>query len=103
VCACKQNKKQGLGFKLGRTVVDTQKLKDVAATLTTGAALAVGYVLAMVPPSSTAVQAECSLSDAQLVALQMSATAILRCNEANATCGYNMTLSSILDGTTIGV
>jgi hypothetical protein len=61
------------------------------------------YILAMVQPSSTVLEAECLLSDAQLAALQMSATAILGLNEANVTCGYNMTLSSILGGTTIGV
>ena len=84
---------------LGRTVVDTQKLKDVAATLVAGGVLTVTYLMAMVP-SSTGGEAECLLSDAQKVALKMSATAILGLDEANATCGYNMTLSSILDGTT---
>jgi hypothetical protein len=65
--------------------------------------LVVAYLLTMVPPSPTVSEVECSLSDAQLTGLQLYAKAVLGLDEANATCGYNMTLGSIIDGTTTSV
>ena len=48
---CAQNEKQGLGFTLGKTVIDMQYLKVVASQLVTGGALVVTYLLALSPPT----------------------------------------------------
>ena len=86
---CEQNKGQGLGFKLGRTVVDTEKLKTAAAQFVAGGSIVVAYLLAM---ASTATGHEqCGLSAVQTGMIQAAMA------ERNASCALNMTLASILD------
>ena len=85
---CKQNKGQGLGFKLGRTVLDTDKLKATAAQLITGGGLVVTYVLAMASP--VAGYEQCGLSAVQTGMIQAAMA------ERNARCALSMTLASVL-------
>ena len=86
---CGQNKKQGLGFMLGKTVVDTQYLKVVAAQLITGGALVGAYLLALANPSAG--QDQCALS-----AVQASTIQALQA-ERNSNCSMDMTVPSILN------
>ena len=88
---CEQNKGQGLGFKLGRTVLDTDKLKTVAAQAITGGGLVVAYMLAMASPPAG--HEQCGLSAVQSGMIQAAMA------ERNASCALNMTLASILDAT----
>ena len=84
----RQNKGQGLGFKLGRTVVDTDKLKAVAAQLVVGGGLVVTYLLAMASPAPG--HEQCGLSAVQSGMIQAAMA------ERNESCVLNMTLASIL-------
>ena len=88
---CGQNKGQGLGFKLGRTVLDTDKLKSAAAQAITGGGFVVAYMLAMASPPAG--HEQCGLSAVQSGMIQAAMA------ERNASCALNMTLASILDAT----
>ena len=75
--------------QLGRAVLDTDKLKALAAQLITGGGIVVAYLLAMASPPAGHEQCELSAVQAGMIQAAMA--------ERNASCALNMTLASILD------
>ena len=90
-----QNHGQGLGFKLGHTVIDRRTLTSAAAKMVTGftSVYAVLIALGEKPGGSegagTAAHV-CELSAAQVSMVQ----SVLQ--ERNASCSFNMTVDEIL-------
>ena len=90
-----QNSGQGLGFKLGHTVIDRKTLTSAAAKMVTGFTTIYAVLLALggKPGSSAGVGVEagvCELSAAQVSMVQ----SVLQ--ERNASCSFNMTIDEIL-------
>ena len=90
----RQNKGQGLGFKVAGKVVDKPYLAKVAGQLYGGLATVVTTLLALAATSPTPAVgvSECALSAAQAGSIRAGMA------QRNASCAYNMSLGSILLG-----
>ena len=90
-----QNGGQGLGFKVGHTVIDRKTLTSAAAKLVTGFTTVYAVLLALggKPGGSAGAGAAanvCELSAAQVSMVQ----SVLQ--ERNASCSFNMTVDAVL-------
>ena len=88
----RQNKGQGLGFKVAGKVVDKPYLAKVAGQLFGGLVTVVTALLALAATSAApaAGVSECALSAAQAGSIRAAMT------QHNASCAYKMSLGSIL-------
>ena len=84
-----QNSGQGLGFKLGHTVIDRKTLTSAATKLVTGFTTVYALLLALGGSASAGVEA-CELSAMQLAGIQ----AVMA--GGNASCAYNMTVGEAI-------
>ena len=92
-----QNSGQGLGFKLGHTVIDRKTLTSAAAKMVTGFTTIYATLLALgeKPGGSARLSAgveACELSAMQLAGIQAAMMG------RNASCAYNMTVGQVLAG-----
>ena len=87
-----QNSGQGLGFKLGHTVIDRKTLTSAAAKMVTGFTTIYAVLLALGknPGGSATAAGVCELSAAQVSMVQ----SVLQ--ERNASCSFNMTVDAVL-------
>ena len=88
-----QNSGQGLGFKLGHTVIDRKTLTSAAAKMVTGFTTIYAVLLALgeKPGGSASAGVEaCELSAMQLAGIQ----AVMA--SGNASCAYNMTVGEAI-------
>ena len=89
-----QNAGQGLGFKLGHTVIDRKTLTHTAFKLVSGFTTVYAVLLALSKSedeSPTSASVVCELSR-----LQTDTIRAVMAAERNASCSYNITLSAIL-------
>ena len=87
-----QNSGQGLGFKLGHTVIDRKTLTSAAAKMVTGFTTIYATLLALSekPAGAGAAADVCELSAVQVSVVQ----SVLQGH--NASCSFNMTVDAVL-------
>ena len=90
-----QNSGQGLGFKVGHTVIDRKTLSSAAAKLVTGFTTIYAVLLALGANPGGSAGAGATADVCELSATQVSMVqSVLQ--ERNASCSFNMTLDAIL-------
>ena len=90
-----QNSGQGLGFKLGHTVIDRKTLTSAAAKLVTGFTTVYAVLLALGANPGGSAGAGAAVDVCELSATQVSMVqSVLQ--ERNASCAYNMTVDAVL-------
>ena len=91
------NEGQGLGFKVGRTVLDKKNLSNLAAQLYAVLSAVVTALLALDDHVLLAATGEeCALSSTQADSIHAAATAIAA-PWRNSSCVYNLTIAAVLD------
>ena len=91
--AALQNSGQGLGFKVGNTVIDRKTLNSTGAKMVTGFTTVYTILLALgeKPGGSASAGVEaCELSAMQLAGIQAAMMG------RNASCAYNMTVAQAI-------
>ena len=90
-----QNSGQGLGFKLGHTVIDRKTLTSAAAKMGTGCTTIYAVLLALGGKPGASAGAGAAADVCELSATQVSMVqSVLQ--ERNASCSFNMTVDAVL-------
>ena len=90
-----QNNGQGLGFKLGHTVIDRKTLTSAGAALVTGFTTVYAVLLALGKNPGASAGAGAAVDVCELSATQVSMVqSVLQ--ERNASCSFNMTVDAVL-------
>ena len=90
-----QNSGQGLGFKLGHTVIDRKTLTSAAAKMVTGFTTIYAVLLALGEKSGSSAGTRAAVDVCELSAAQVGMVqSVLQ--ERNVSCSYNISLDEIL-------
>ena len=90
-----QNSGQGLGFKLGHTVIDRKTLTSAAAKMVTSFTTIYSVLLALGEKPGGAAGSAAAVDVCELSATQVSVVQSLL-QQRNASCSFNITVDAIL-------